>query len=101
MKDVALGQHFISIVLWLEFSCSVLSRHATSLFTFGGQAGKKKSLNGAIVRQKVKAALWVRMKTMLKHVKRPARDTRRISNNNNNNFSNIVSEIISVARASV
>lgn len=42
MKDVALGQHFISIVLWLEFSCSVLSRHATSLFTFGGQAGKKK-----------------------------------------------------------
>lgn len=35
---MARGQYFISIVLLLEFSPSVLSRLATSLFTFGGQA---------------------------------------------------------------
>lgn len=38
MKDVAGGQYFISIVLWLEFSPCVLSRLASLLFTFGGQA---------------------------------------------------------------
>lgn len=38
MNDVAGGQCFISIVLRLEFSPSVLSRLASSLFTFGGQA---------------------------------------------------------------
>lgn len=38
MNNVARGQCFISIVLWLEFSASVLSRLATPLFTFGGRA---------------------------------------------------------------
>lgn len=38
MNDVAGGQYSISIVLQLEFSPSVLSRLASSLFTFGGQA---------------------------------------------------------------
>ncbi len=47
MNDVAWGQYFISIVPWPEFSPSVLSRLASSLFTFGGQAVSPRSRSKA------------------------------------------------------
>lgn len=38
IREVAWGQYFISIALKLEFSPTVLSGLASSLFTFRGQA---------------------------------------------------------------